>query len=719
MVTFLLFVSAVLYCAYSLDPTLGIWTSPPRMVPSGKEVDGPLIGNGDIGAVIGGNSSKLSFYIGKNDMWYFGKKNQLYGKTIIGLGGITFDIPTSSKSSSFGDNYQLEQHSDKGYITFNISSISGNATIHQLSNTLIINFNDNIGSSLKYNVFCQPTSSVANTSYANNNFACYRSTNSDVIFVTAAIAMNITLDKNTFILSVLSNFNINNNSSLKVVETAQNASNSLISDENSINQIWIDNDEWFNNFWNKSSLMIPNEELIMQFWYKSLYIQGISNRANTFAPGLWGVFVTEDKPSWNGDYTLNYNFEAPYYGIYSANHIEIATTYYEVILNYTKQGIIDAKYYYQCNNSVHYPGHLAPFGFNNSGDMGQHSDASFAALNFINHWRYTLDEEFITANNNQVYEWLRLVANWWICWLDRYENINNTGHEYIDKYDCTRENCYPAKKPNNTNPAISLSFIRFILNGIIDISNKIGINNNDIDKYKDILLNLSPIPIGEFMNNKVLLPQQQPYYFKPGDNPLQLYGIWPGEQIGIGSDENMMNIGQNTVEYVASWDQGNAYCEMYPSAVRVGYDINKTLDEWNKLLNSNMPQNGYVNMGGGGMDASGALIAVNELLLQSWNNNTIRLFPVYNFGNATFNNLRAVGAFLVSAEMINGVIQSPVIIISEKGENCKILSPWMNNIKACKMDGNQCKTQINITCDNQFVCVFATESLTTYQLYTQ
>lgn len=28
----------------------------------------------------------------------------------------------------------------------------------------------------------------------------------------------------------------------------------------------------------------------------------------------------------------------------------------------------------------------------------------------------------------------------------------------------------------------------------------------------------------------VLLPQETPFYFKPGDNPLQLYAAWPGEQ---------------------------------------------------------------------------------------------------------------------------------------------------------------------------------------------
>ena len=146
----------------------------------------------------------------------------------------------------------------------------------------------------------------------------------------------------------------------------------------------------------------------------------------------------------------------------------------------------------------------------------------------------------------------------------------------------------------------------------------------------------------------------------------------------------------------------------------LGYNINETLKQWNNLLSTHMPQNGYVSMGGGGMDASGAIIGVNELLLQSWCNNTIRLFPVYNFGNASFSTLRAVGAFLVSSSMINGVVQSPVDIYSEKGNICNVLSPWKNDIKICKVDNSdssQC-TDIGFQCDSNFICTFHTDSNT-------
>ena len=41
-------------------------------------------------------------------------------------------------------------------------------------------------------------------------------------------------------------------------------------------------------------------------------------------PGLYGPFATGDYAFWNGDFTLDYNQEAQYYGVFSSNHQELA-----------------------------------------------------------------------------------------------------------------------------------------------------------------------------------------------------------------------------------------------------------------------------------------------------------------------------------------------------------------------------------------------------------
>ena len=67
--------------------------------------------------------------------------------------------------------------------------------------------------------------------------------------------------------------------------------------------------------------------------------------------------------------------------------------------------------------------------------------------------------------------------------------------------------------------------------------------------------------------------------------------------------------------------------------------------------------------------------AINEMLCMSVGN-VIRLFPVYpKDQDASFNVIRAWGAFLISAQQKNGDVLK-VKIVSEKGRNCTIINPW-------------------------------------------
>jgi hypothetical protein len=66
---------------------------------------------------------------------------------------------------------------------------------------------------------------------------------------------------------------------------------------------------------------------------------------------------------------------------------------------------------------------------------------------------------------------------------------------------------------------------------------------------------------------------------------------------------------------------------------------------------------------------------LNECMLQSYSG-TLRIFPnTQNLGPARFRNLRAAGAFLVSAAW-DGNAVSGVEILSERGAVARLVSPW-------------------------------------------
>jgi hypothetical protein len=73
---------------------------------------------------------------------------------------------------------------------------------------------------------------------------------------------------------------------------------------------------------------------------------------------------------------------------------------------------------------------------------------------------------------------------------------------------------------------------------------------------------------------------------------------------------------------------------------------------------------------------SGFSASLLEMLIQS-HNGVIRVFPAIpqSWKNAEFRNLRAEGAFLVSAVRRGGVIQE-LRILSERGHSLRLESPW-------------------------------------------
>jgi alpha-L-fucosidase 2 len=64
------------------------------------------------------------------------------------------------------------------------------------------------------------------------------------------------------------------------------------------------------------------------------------------------------------------------------------------------------------------------------------------------------------------------------------------------------------------------------------------------------------------------------------------------------------------------------------------------------------------------------------MLIQS-HTGTIRVFPAIpaSWKNVSFENLRTVGAFLVSSRRTNGSVAN-IHILSEKGAMCTIENPW-------------------------------------------
>lgn len=79
--------------------------------------------------------------------------------------------------------------------------------------------------------------------------------------------------------------------------------------------------------------------------------------------------------------------------------------FFDVIIDYMAKGEQMADDYFGCPG-VHYPGHIGPWGMTSTdvGDMGQRSDAVFAALIFAHRYMYSLDDTWLKAEERHP-EW--------------------------------------------------------------------------------------------------------------------------------------------------------------------------------------------------------------------------------------------------------------------------------------------------------------------------
>ncbi len=433
---------------------------------------------------------------------------------------------------------------------------------------------------------------------------------------------------------------------------------------------------WWSSFWSRSFVEIPDKE-IEQRWYAAQYVMGSCSRAGKVAPGLWGNWITTDSPAWHGDFHLNYNFQAPYYIVYASNHVVLSMPFYRALGEAVPVGREIAKK--RGWKGIHLPVSIGPWGLLPEGpdsDWGQRSDAAFAALNFIWCWQYTQDAGFL---RDTAYPFLREVAAFWEDYL-RLED-----GRYVIRDDSIHEGSGP-----DVNPLLSLGLVRTLFRAMLAMSTELGVDVDRRAHWSDILARLSAYPLQERGGKTVFRYSERGMAWCDG-NTLGIHHIFPAGAIGLDSDPALLAVCHATIESMARWHDNNGFASWYTACARVAYDPKTVLAK----LRVECEQRSYPSLvlyyGGGGIENVAGFLAVNEMLLQS-HEGVLRFFPAWPRElPARFGTLRAVGAFLVSAELREGEVRD-VVIVSEKGRDAVVVNPWPGKAVAVARDGKAAET---------------------------
>ena len=456
---------------------------------------------------------------------------------------------------------------------------------------------------------------------------------------------------------------------------------------------------WWAGFWNKSFVEIP-DKVLEQRYYLSHYGMASCSRLPHFPPGLYGWTLSEGTPMWGGAYFNNYNFFAPFYGLYAANHIEQAMPCNDAVMDAIELGREwcrdEAKYERACGNSLKLkmdkgillPVSMLPDGITGARTTwGQRTDASYACVPLASTWYATYDLAFA----KRAYPFVRETAIFWEHFLvlepTTPDGLRRSGNgRYVDRNDAVLEN-----SGRDTNPIVALALIRQVMSLALEMSMELGVDAEHRAKWADIRDRLSDYPtctVRDLSNgcriaeSRTEAVQNLPIfrYSEKGcawqnDNAVGIQHIFPGNGIGLGVRPELLERARNQVRVMGRWIDLNGCNSFYPAAVRVGYEPEEILGRLRHWVDT-ASANGMRDDNPHGTEQFSVVpCTIQEMLMQSYDG-TLRLFPNWpKDQDARFGTLRARGAFLVSAELKAGEVRG-VRITSEKGRDCTIQNPW-------------------------------------------
>jgi alpha-L-fucosidase 2 len=484
-----------------------------------------------------------------------------------------------------------------------------------------------------------------------------------------------------------------------------------------------DHEKWWAGFWSESKVEV-GDTLIEKYYYGSHYLLASCSRNINYPPGLWGNSLTDDSgfSNWEGDYHLNYNFQAPWWGVYSSNHVKLSDPYDTPILEYMESGKKHAKEFLNCRG-VYYPVGIGPKGYCTSmfpltaekmmhayhttetgiegGYMflGQKSDAVFCTTNMFMRFYLTYD----TAYAEKVYPFIREVADFWEDYLKfengRYMSYNDSFWEVGPWMGKDWKKDY-----GDINPTITLGMLRMFFKGILEMSSFLNKDQDHHERWQFILDHLSPIPTVDIDGNIRIKVCEggngSGSRTKPGFGRVTMHALtYPTGVCGVITDSVFAGILRKEIDRWGKEPMGDANWNMlqgsetyYPSAARLGYNPDTILAKLKKAISSAKFPNGFIHHGGGGIEMlSPVPSCINEMLLQGYEG-VIRVFPTWPaHKDAKFENLRTQGAFLVSSEKSDGKIKY-IKLTSEKGRLCTLKNPWGNSEVTVKRNNKSVET---------------------------
>ncbi|MBQ3706935.1 MAG: hypothetical protein II889_03405 [Clostridia bacterium] len=652
---------------------------PPKATPSTALPDGLIAGNGDVTVILAGTADRVRFYIGKADFWKADGRvyvDERGGIAPLGLAELL--LPQLAYA-----DYEAEEDLDNACIRLNLTAgkFSASLTVTVCAGDNVILFaldrtHPAISASLdllplrgsEATASREEDGDVVVTVRGFDTSACHFPTWGISALRRITRTLSAGRERIVWAVSVATNHDT-------AAYRAHAVEKVRALDEAASERLLKAHADHWARFWAKSGVSLPDEDL-ERWWYAGIYAVACCAGNKRFPPGLWGAYATADGMGWFGDYHLNYNYEAPFYALTASGHPELLACYASPL----NDSLPIAKRYaseFLGVRGAYFPVGIGPLGMETDVRpdtkehghlfLGQKSNGAYAAVVPMMHWYATRDEAFA---RREYYEFLRAVAEFWEDYLVLEDGTYQIYNDALNEVGWYSGPDYMPEGQDDRNPILSRGLVRMLMKLMIDLASALGVDEDKIPVWQDILDRLPEAGIIEKDGERILRGIDGSDALRE----LTIEYMMPIGAIGKYTSPALFEAAKNTHRRLGIWDSHNRFCAYYPMAARLEYPPEEIIGHLREVIEKRGLPNGMIRYGGGGLENSAGIPGtVNEMLLQSYEH-ILRLFPSWDRSrDASFHGLRAYGAFVVDGVLKDGEIRAE--ILSEKGMPLRLESP--------------------------------------------
>ncbi len=458
---------------------------------------------------------------------------------------------------------------------------------------------------------------------------------------------------------------------------------------------------WWNDYWNRSSVAIPDAQLEKQYFLE-MYKFGCVARSNTPPISLQAIWTADNGnlPPWKGDYHQDLNTQLSYWPGYTGNHLDLTASYTNWLWKIKETNKEWTKKYFGVDG-LNVPG-VTTISGKEMGGWIQYSmsptTAGWVAQHFYWQWKYSMDKKFL---REKAFPYFEDIEHFFSEMFITNKANNEAVHFPLSSSPEYHDNSIGAwfREFTNYDLSLLLEFYEMGTKMVDPYYKKIDPSNG----YTRLELNARNAHMkwngGAVKLPRLLNSNQTGLTIAPGQNldeshrhHAHLMAIYP---LGLLSPENpeenqlidkslrwLEKTGtRNWCGYSFSW----AAC-IYARAKEAHNAVNML-----KIFASNFCSSNSFHLNGDQKSGQYSSFTyrpftlegnfafaqgVHELLIQSYKG-YIEIFPAIpdSWKDISFKTLRTEGAFLVSAKKENGMV-AEVKVFAEQGGMLNIKLPF-------------------------------------------